>query len=75
MSNERWYLRVKTLNEEHLIDVGPSSERAHAALEEAKRLMNETGAVTIAGGLVVNASDIESVALQDAKTAGRRPGA
>jgi hypothetical protein len=46
--------------------VGPDPQAAQAALKNAKRLMRETGAVTIADALVVNASDIESIALQDA---------
>jgi hypothetical protein len=64
--NPNWYLRVKTLSEDYLVDVGPDPQRARAALENAKRLMHETGAVTIGDALVVNASDIESIALQDA---------
>lgn len=62
---DSWYLRVKTRNEEHQIDLGADEAGAHAALEEAKKLMHETGAVTIAGGLVVNASDIVSMSLHD----------
>jgi hypothetical protein len=61
---QTWYLRVKTLNEEREIELGPSEGDARAALENAKRLMAETGAVTIAGALVVNASDIESLSLR-----------
>jgi Histidine kinase-like ATPase domain len=61
---QTWYLRVKTLNEEREIELGPSEGDARAALEDAKRLMAETGAVTIAGALVVNASDIESLSLR-----------
>ena len=64
--NPNWYLRVKTMSEEYLVDVGSDPERARVALENARRLMRETGAVTIGDALVVNASDIESVALQDA---------
>jgi hypothetical protein len=66
-----WYLRVKTLQDEYLVDVGTNAEAARIALEKAKRSMSETGAVTIADGLVVNASDIESIALQDSKAAAR----
>ena len=64
--NPNWYLRVKTMSEEYLVDVGSDPERARVALENARRLMRETGAVTIGDALVVNASDIESIALQDA---------
>lgn len=53
-----WYLKVKTLNDEHMVDLGGSSAVARAILEQAKGRMEETGAVTIAGSLVVNASDI-----------------
>jgi hypothetical protein len=63
------YLRVKTLNDSFLVDVGTDSRAARVALERAKALMEETGAVTIADGLVVNASDIESIVLQDGKAA------
>jgi hypothetical protein len=66
-----WYLRVKTLQDEYLVDVGTNAGAARIALENAKRSMSETGAVTIADGLVVNASDIESIALQDTKAATR----
>jgi hypothetical protein len=71
MTAGNWYLLVKTLNDEYLVDVGTNATAARAALERAKKLMNETGAVTIADGLVVNASDIESIALQDANHASR----
>jgi len=64
------YLRVKTLNDEFVVDVGTDATAARVALERAKALMEETGAVTIADGLVVNASDIESIVLQDAEGAG-----
>ncbi len=66
---DHWYLRVKTLNDSFLLDVGTDATAARIALDRAKRLMEETGAVTIAEGLVVNASDIESIALQDAAAA------
>jgi hypothetical protein len=64
-----WFLNVKTLNDSFLVDVGTDAEAARDALDRAKELMNETGAVTIAEGLVVNASDIESIALQDTNAA------
>jgi hypothetical protein len=64
------YLRVKTLHDEFVVDVGTDATAARVALERAKALMEETGAVTIADGLVVNASDIESIVLQDAEGAG-----
>jgi hypothetical protein len=60
-----WYLRVKTLNDEHVIDLGANGTVARAMLEQAKARMDETGAVTIAGSLVVNASDIISVTLHE----------
>jgi hypothetical protein len=65
------YLRVKTLNESFSVDVGTDATAARVALERAKALMEETGAVTIAEGLVVNASDIESIVLQDSEAAAR----
>ena len=66
---DNWSLLVKTRKDAFRVDVGPDPARAQAALEEAKALMNETGSVTIAGSLVVMASDIESIALQDAAAA------
>ena len=60
-----WYLRVKTLSDEHVVDLGGSSAVASAMLEQAKGRMEETGAVTIAGSLVVNASDIVSITLHE----------
>jgi hypothetical protein len=51
--------------------VGTDATAARVALERAKALMEETGAVTIAEGLVVNASDIESIVLQDSEAAAR----
>ena len=60
-----WYLRVKTLNEEHVVDLGGNSTVARAILEQAKGRMEKTGAVTIAGSLVVNASDIVSITLHE----------
>ena len=66
-----WYLRVKTLDDEYLVDVGTEATAARAALERAKTLLDETGAVTIADGLAVNASDIESIVLQDSAAAGK----
>ena len=60
-----WYLRVKTLNEEHVIDLGANSTVAGAMLEQARARMDETGAVTIAGSLVVNASDLISITLHE----------
>lgn len=63
-----WHLRVKTINDEHVIDLGENSTVAAAMLEQAKARMDETGAVTIAGSLVLNASDIVSITLhEDAK--------
>ena len=58
-------LLVKTQHDSFLVDVGEDPEVAQAQLAEAKKLMNETGSVTIGGSLVVMASDIESIALQD----------
>ena len=58
-------LLVKTQNDTFLVDVGEDPVVAQAELAEAKKLMNETGSVTIGGSLVVMASDIESIALQD----------
>ena len=58
-----WYLRVKTLDAERQIDLGSDERVARAALAEGKKLMEETGAVTIGGGLVVNASDIVALSL------------
>ncbi len=58
-------LLVKTKNDTFLVDVGEDPVVAQAELAEAKTLMNETGSVTIGGSLVVMASDIESIALQD----------
>ena len=72
-TDPNWYLRVKTLSEEYLVDVGPDPQRAQAALQKAKGLMRETGAVTIGDALVVNASDIEAIVLQDAAAASGRP--
>ena len=59
------HLLVKTQHESFLVDVGEDAVYAQAELAEAKKLMNETGSVTIGGSLVVMASDIESIALQD----------
>ena len=59
------HLLVKTQHESFLVDVGENPVVAQAELAEAKKLMNETGSVTIGGSLVVMASDIESIALQD----------
>jgi hypothetical protein len=59
------YLLVKTQHDSFLVDVGEDAAVARAQLEEAKKLMHETGSVTIGGSLVVMASDIESIALQD----------
>ncbi len=67
--NSSWYLRVKTFSEEYLVDVGPDADAAQSALEDAKRRMRETGAVTVGRALVVSASDIESIAIQDASAA------
>jgi hypothetical protein len=58
-------LLVKTQSDSFLVDVGDDPELAQAQLAEAKKLMDETGSVTIGGSLVVMASDIESIALQD----------
>jgi hypothetical protein len=60
------YLLVKTRNDSFLVDVGNDPVLAQNELAEAKKLMSETGSVTIGGSLVVMASDIESIALQDA---------
>jgi hypothetical protein len=59
------YLRVKTQQDRFLVDVGDDPVVAQTKLAEAKKLMNETGSVTIGGSLVVMASDIESIALQE----------
>lgn len=59
------YLLVKTQHDSFLVDVGDDPAIAQIELAEAKKLMNETGSVTIGGSLVVMASDIESIALQD----------
>jgi hypothetical protein len=59
------YLLVKTQHDSFLVDVGDDPAIAQTELAEAKKLMNETGSVTIGGSLVVMASDIESIALQD----------
>ena len=61
------YLLVKTQHDSFLVDVGVDPVIAQAELAEAKKLMNETGSVTIGGSLVVMASDIESIALQDSE--------
>jgi hypothetical protein len=61
------YLLVKTRNDRFLVDVGDDPVLAQNELAEAKQLMSETGSVTIGGSLVVMASDIESIALQDAE--------
>lgn len=61
------YLLVKTRNDSFLVDVGDDPVLAQNELAEAKTLMSETGSVTIGGSLVVMASDIESIALQDAE--------
>jgi hypothetical protein len=59
------YLLVKTRDDSFLVDVGDNPVVARNELAEAKKLMDETGSVTIGGSLVVMASDIESIALQD----------
>lgn len=66
---DRWSLLVKTHEDMFRVDVGTDAIAAQAALEEAKSLMSETGSVTIGGSLVVMASDIESIALQDSAAA------
>jgi hypothetical protein len=58
-------LLVKTQHDSFLVDVGEDPVVAQAELAKAKELMNETGSVTIGGSLVVMASDIESIALQE----------
>jgi hypothetical protein len=60
-----WYLVVKTLHDTFRVDVGSDPAADQVALGEAKARMGETGSVTIGGSLVVMASDIESIALQD----------
>jgi hypothetical protein len=62
---DRVYLLVKTRDDSFLVDVGDNPVVARNELAEAKKLMDETGSVTIGGSLVVMASDIESIALQD----------
>jgi hypothetical protein len=66
---EHWSLLVKTRDDLFSVDVGTDDAAAQAALREAKGLMNETGTVTIAGSLVVMASEIESIALQSSAAA------
>jgi hypothetical protein len=61
------HLLVKTRHDNFLVDVGDDPVTAQTELAEAKKLMNETGSVTIGGSLVVMASDIESIALQDSE--------
>jgi hypothetical protein len=56
---------VKTQHDSFLVDVGDDPDVARRELAQAKKLMSETGSVTIGGSLVVMASDIESIALQD----------
>jgi hypothetical protein len=58
---------VKTQHDSFLVDVGDDPAIAQTELAEAKKLMNETGSITIGGSLVVMASDIESIALQDSE--------
>ena len=64
------YLLVKTRDDSFLVDVGDNPVVARNELAEAKKLMAETGSVTIGGSLVVMASDIESIALQDSAEPG-----
>ena len=64
------YLLVKTRDDSFLVDVGDNPVVARNELAEAKKLMAETGSVTIGGSLVVMASDIESIALQDSDEPG-----
>lgn len=64
------YLLVKTHDDSFLVDVGDNPVVARNELAEAKKLMAETGSVTIGGSLVVMASDIESIALQDSDEPG-----
>ena len=59
------YLLVKTRDDSFLVDVGENPVVARSELAEAKKLMDETGSVTIGGSLVVMGSDIEAIALQD----------
>lgn len=59
------HLLVATRHDSFLVDVGNDPVIAQRELADAKRLMGETGSVTIGGSLVVMASDIESIALQD----------
>ncbi len=58
---------MKTQHDSFLVDVGDNPVIAQTELQEAKKLMNQTGSVTIGGSLVVMASDIESIALQDSE--------
>jgi hypothetical protein len=60
-------LLVKTHDDSFLVDVGANPAIAQTELAKAKKLMNETGSVTIGGSLVVMASDIKSIALQDSE--------
>ncbi len=62
--DQHWALKVRTRDENFLVDVGTDPVAAQAALDEAHKLMSETGSVKIGGSLVVMASEIESIALQ-----------
>jgi hypothetical protein len=68
--SSNWFLKVKTLDDEHLVDLGSDGSAAGAILEQAKKQMGQTGAVTIADSLVLNASDIVSISLHQGAAAG-----
>ena len=62
--DEHWFLKVRTRDENFLVDVGSDPVVAQAALDQAHGLMEQTGSVKIGGSLIVMASEIESIALQ-----------
>jgi hypothetical protein len=63
-----WYLRVKTANEEHILDFGDDKAAADAALEETKGYMRQrhSSPVTIAEQLIVRANSIVSANVYEA---------
>jgi len=60
-----WVLVVETPSKEHRIPLGADESVALRVLGEAKKHINQLGAVTIAERLALDASKIESVLIEE----------